>query len=219
MPPVLEKKGLPVIAWVGIGCGGFIVLGIIVSVIAFVQLKGVYDKFVANPEKAGAEMIVSMNPDLKMLSQDEAKGTMTIRTKDGQEMTLSYKDISEGKFTLTDANGNTTTLGSTDLSKVPAWVPKAADLTDGMSLFHTDGNGKISGQFSSKSVTSEEDLKTFFDKAADDQGLTNKSNSSINADGTSVVTLTYSGGSKTLKILITDKSGSPAIIITQYTEE
>ncbi len=38
-----------------------------------------------NPEKAAPEMSVKMNPELGKVSQDHAKGELTIRTKDGQE--------------------------------------------------------------------------------------------------------------------------------------
>lgn len=56
--------------------------------------------FEKNPERAVAEMVVNISPDLEKISSDEKAGTMTIRTKDGKETTLSYKDISEGKFNL-----------------------------------------------------------------------------------------------------------------------
>ena len=45
-------------------------------------------------------MMVRMNPDVEKVSQDETKGEMTIRTKDGKEMTSRYKDIAEGKFMM-----------------------------------------------------------------------------------------------------------------------
>lgn len=217
-PPASAKKGMPALAWVGIGCGGIIVLAIVAAVFAFAKLKGVAEKFAANPEKAGAELIVSMNPDLKMLSQDEQKGTMTIRTKDGQEMTLSYKDIAEGKITMTDAAGNTTSLGSTDLSQVPAWVPKPDGLSDAVSLYHTNSGGKISGQFSGKSAMSLEDLKTFFESAAEKIGFASTSATAMEMNGTSVATLEYSENARTLKIVITEKRGSPALINIHYTE-
>ena len=222
MPPTSSpapvKKGMPGIAWVGIGCGGLLVIAIIVGAIVFSKVKGTLEDFAANPEKAAAEMIVSMNPELEMVSQDEENGTMTIRTKDGKEMTLSYQDIAEGKMEVTDADGNTTRLGSPDLSLVPAWVPKAPDLTEGISMFHTAAGGRVSGQFSGKSVTGVEDLKEFFENAASDQGLSSSSNSSTSMNGTSVATQEFTGGGKSLKIVITEKPGSAALINTNYSE-
>ncbi len=54
--------------------------------------------FSENPEKAAAELIVKMSPDLTKISTDEEAGTMTIRMKDGSEKTMSFEDISEGRF-------------------------------------------------------------------------------------------------------------------------
>ena len=143
---------------------------------------------------------------------------MTIRTKDGKEMTLSYKDIAEGRITMTDDSGNVTTLGSTDLSAVPAWVPKTDDFSDGVSLFHSEAGGKVSGQFSGKSSKGVEDLKTYFEGAASAQGLSSNSSSSMSMGSTSVATLEFSGSGKTLKIVITEKSGTATLINTHYSE-
>lgn len=206
------------VAWLGIGCGGIILIAIIAGIFLFKAGADKFKEFAANPEKAGAEMIVSMTPELTKVSQDDAKGTMTIRTKDGKEMTLSYKDIAAGKITMTDEDGNTTTLGSTDLSLIPAWVPKADDFTDGVSLYHSDAGGKIEGQFSGKSSKGGDDLKESFGKAASGLGLSNSSSSSMDLNGTLVATLEYSGGGKSLKVVITEKSGSPTLINTHYSE-
>lgn len=218
-PPAPAKKGMPAIAWVGIGCGGLLLIAIIAGALLFKAGADKFKEFAANPEKAGAEMIVSMNPELKKVSQDDKNGTMTIRTKDGKEMTLSYKDIAEGKIPMVDANGNPIQFGSSDLSKVPAWVPKPPDLTDGISIYHSDGGGEISGQFSGKSGQSAEDLKAFFEKASSDQGLSSNASTSMNVNGIAVVTLEYSNGGKSVKIAITEKSGSATLINTNYTEK
>jgi len=217
-PQATAKKGMPAIAWVGIGCGGLILIGLILAVVGFIMAKGKIEEFAANPEKAGAEMIVSMNPDLEMVSQDDGKGEMTIRTKDGKEMTLSYKDISEGRIQMTDQDGNTTRIGSSDLSQVPAWVPQAPDLSEGISTFHSNAGGKITGQFSGRSGKSLDDLKSFFEGEASSAGLSSSSSSSTNMGATSVATLKFSGGGKTLNIVITEKPGSSALVNTNYSE-
>lgn len=216
-PPV--KKGMPGIAWVGIGCGGLLLIGIIVGAILFNMFAGKIKEFAANPEKAAAEMIVAANPDLEKVSQDDDKGEMTIRTKDGKEITLSYKDLAEGKISVTDENGNTTRMGSADLSQVPAWVPKAADLSDGVSIFHSEGGGQVSGQFSGKSSQNLDQLRTFFEGEASGLGFGSSSNSSMDANGIGVVTLEFSGGDKSLTLVITEKPGSSTLVNTNYSEK
>ena len=209
---------MPALAWVGIGCGGLLLIALALGVYGFIVAKKKIDEFAANPEKAAAEMVISMAPDFEKLSQDDAKGTMTIRTKGGEEMTLSYKDIAEGKFTVTDKDGNTTMVGSPDLSNVPAWVPKAPDFTDGLSVFHSEAANEISGQFSGKSKRGAEDLRTFFESEASSLGLTSSSSSSVNMGSTTTISLDFSGGGKSLKIVITEKPGSATLVNTNYSE-
>jgi len=216
-PPV--KKGMPAIAWVGIGCGGLLLLAIIVGAVVFGMFAGKIKEFAANPEKTGAEMMVSMNPDLEMVSQDEEKGQMTIRTKEGKEITMSYKDLAEGKISVTDADGNTTRIGSADLSQVPSWVPRAPDLSDSLSTYHSESGGKVDGQFSGSSDRSLEQLQTFFEAEASSLGLNSSSNNSMNSDGTSVVSLGFSGGGKSLAFVITEKPGSKTLVNTNYSEK
>ncbi|MBC7980532.1 MAG: hypothetical protein H7Y36_08220, partial [Armatimonadetes bacterium] len=144
---------------------------------------------------------------------------MTIRTKDGELITLSYKDISEGKITVKDKDGNTTRIGSADLSQVPAWVPKAPDITDGISTYHSDTANEITGQFSGKSDQTMEQLKVFFDAETSTLGFGSNSSKSMNLNDTNVITNSYSGDGKTLTIIITEKSGEKTLINTNYTEK
>jgi hypothetical protein len=177
-------------------------LAVIAAIFLFKAGADKFKEFAANPENAGAEMIISMSPDLEMVSQDEEKAEMTIRTKDGKETTLSYKDIAEGNIEVTDEN--VTSLGSTDLSRVPAWVPKVPDLSNGVSTFHSDADGEINGQFSGKSAKSLQELKDSFKSEASAQGLSNNSSSSRSMNGVGSSALSFAGTAKTLKVVITE---------------
>jgi hypothetical protein len=210
---------MPAIAWVGIGCGGLLLLAIVAGVFVIYIAKSKLEKFATNPEKAAAELMVSWNPDMEMVSQDEEKGTMTIRTKDGEEMTLSYNDIAEGRIVVTDKDGNTTRIGSADLSQVPAWVPKAPDLTDAISSYHSETSGEITGLFTGSSPRGSGDLRTFFESEATSLGLTSRSSSSMESGGTSTVSLGFQGGGKSLNIVITGKPGDGTLVNTNYSEK
>ena len=163
-PPAPKKEGIPALAWVGIGCGTLLIIAIVVISLLVGWCKrtvGDLSEFQRNPEKAAAEMMVRVNPDLEMVSQDETAGEMTIRTKDGKVMTLSYKDIAEGKFMVRDAEGNVAEFGSTDLSKVPAWVPRVPDMQSATAAFHSQQNGKLSGLYTATTDRSANDLNEF----------------------------------------------------------
>jgi uncharacterized protein YneF (UPF0154 family) len=104
------KKGLPVWAWVGIGCGALMILVLVVVMVGgfFVarKVKDVAADFEENPALATARMIVKLNPELEEVSTDEEAGTMTVRnTETGEEITVNFEDIEEGKFSFTTGEG------------------------------------------------------------------------------------------------------------------
>ncbi len=107
------KKGLPVWAWVGIGCGAVMILVLVVVMVGgfFVarKVKDVAADFEENPAMATARMIVKLNPELEEVSTDEEAGTITVRnTENGEEITVNFDDIEEGKFSFTTDKGEIT---------------------------------------------------------------------------------------------------------------
>lgn len=206
------------LAWAGIGCGGLLLIALALGVYGFIVAKKKIDEFAANPEKATAEMIISMQPDLKMLSQDEVNGTMTLRTKDGEEMTLSYKDIAEGKIIVTDKDGSTTRIGSSDLSQVPAWVPKPPDLTEGVSLFHSEAGSKITGQFSGKSALVADDVLKYLEGEASNLGFPTASGTRKFLNDVTIITHDFSSDVRSLNVVITEKPGEATLVNTTYME-
>jgi hypothetical protein len=155
-PPPLPgpKKGSSVLAWLGIGCGGILVVAFVVIVIAFVFFGSKAVEYARkaekNPAKAAAELFVRVNPDVELVSTDEQAGTMTIRIKEtGKLATVTYADLAQGRFSVTSEDGefrieadpsgggsaNVTMKRSEDsfsyvtgpeaASKVPSWVNAA----------------------------------------------------------------------------------------------
>ena len=107
------SKGLPVWAWVGIGCGALMILILVVVMVGgfFVarKVKDVAADFEENPALATARMIVKLNPEFEEVSTDEEAGTMTVRnTETGEEITVNFEDIEEGKFSFTTDKGEIT---------------------------------------------------------------------------------------------------------------
>jgi len=107
------KKGLPVWAWVGIGCGALMIMVLVVVMVGgfFVarKVKDVAADFEENPAMATAQMIVKFTPELEEVSTDEEAGTITVRnTETGEEITVNFEDIEEGKFSFTTDKGEIT---------------------------------------------------------------------------------------------------------------
>ena len=191
----------------------------IAAVIIFSFVKGKFEEFAKNPEKAAAEMMVSANPELEMVSQNDETGEMTIRTRNGEEMTLSYADISEGRIRVTDKDGNETRIGSTDLSRVPGWVPKAGDLSDAVSFYQSETGDEISGQFSGRTAASPEEIEAEIETQALALDMTAGGRSTMGVQGVSTTTLNFSGGGRELRVVITGRPGEKTQVNTNYAEK
>jgi hypothetical protein len=94
-PPPLQKKGLGPLAWVGIGCGGIVVLVIIAFVVFGVLFGGKIKQFAEdaqkNPARATATTIVTMSAgQLEMVAEDDANKRYTIREKQSGKLTTIY---------------------------------------------------------------------------------------------------------------------------------
>ena len=218
-PPVPPAKtDMPVLGWVGIGCGTLILIAGVVMFLLVSYCKHKVGEFTKNPEKATAELIVKMNPNLTLVSQDDAKGEMTIRTKDGEEMTMSYKDIAKGKFTMRDAKGNVTQLGDADLSKLPAWVPRVPKMKSASASFQNQEMGKMSGLYNATSSESLDALEAFFKAEAAKQQMSASPLTTTTTDGVETRILIYQGQGHQLNITISGKPGENVQVNVGYKE-
>lgn len=210
MPP--KKKGLHPLAWVGIGCGGLTLIGLIVigliSWFAYTKVK----ELARNPAKASAELMVQANPDIEKVSENETAGEMTIRVKStGEEITLKYNELANGKISIKDKDGNISVLGQGDLSKVPAWVPRYPGIADEATSFQVENSGKHSGVLSGTTSDSVDAIKNFYDGNAPTGSFTSKGHSIYNDGTTSKLSLNYSDGSKSLRIEAFGENGQTKI--------
>ncbi len=182
-----EKKGLSPWAWVAIGCGGLLLVAMIVMMVGgmFVAKKvgDFAEDFQENPA-AAAELLIKMNPDLELVESDREAGTITIRSKeDGEVITVNYDDIEQGKLsfetdegevtigvsgdaeegllTMTRDGEETMRIGSADMDDVPDWVPllPGAKATGTYSASTADG---VSGSFQLTSADSVDDVQAFY---------------------------------------------------------
>jgi len=104
-PPPPEEKKTSVWTWVLVGCGTFLILGVIAVVAGgyFVWNKakeaGLDPELMQKqPALATAKMMVAMNPDIELVSVDEAKQLITIKDKKtGETMTINLDQARSGK--------------------------------------------------------------------------------------------------------------------------
>jgi hypothetical protein len=117
--PPPQKKGLGALAWLGIGCGGLVVLLIILVAVVGMRLGPALKQFGAdaqkNPTKATAEMMVKIgNGQFEMIAEDEPNKRYTIRQKTTGKLMTIYWDAKkkapvtiEGDFSAIPADANT----------------------------------------------------------------------------------------------------------------
>jgi len=219
--PVAPRKGLHPLAWVGIGCGGLLIVAIIAGAFIFGAAKRLYDEtvseFVKNPEKTVAEQVVKMNPDLEMLYEDDEAGEMTIRnTATGEETTISYQDLAKGKLTIKGEDGSLTQLGSADISVVPAWVPAYPTMSDPVIPYHQDKAGEIQGLLSFSTTDTPAEVVAFYESGM--RGASQTSSSFANIGDLNTSSKTFKDGKKTLTISAQKSPTEPTQVQVSYQE-
>jgi len=246
-PTSAARKGLPVLAWVGIGCGAIIVVGIIVTLVGgfFVakKVKEVAGDMQDNPVKATAEFVIRANPELDLVESNDEDGTMTIKNnKTGEVATFDYTDIKEGRFRWTtdegevsidassaaagEGGGITVTTpdgsskyGSGDSVSLPNWVPDypGSEPTSNLSSETADGSMSIVGF---QTTDTAKDVLEFYRREMESEGLKILNHTlSSGAQGEGGVALAESADKKrTVNVLVTSR-GRETDVRVQYNEK
>jgi hypothetical protein len=117
-PPQQQKSG--VLKWVLLGCGSFVILGIVVTCL-FVwwgwnkaKQAGLDPELLQKkPALAVAKMAVANDSDVEVISSDDVKGTLTIRDKKtGKILTLDVDEADKGKVVFRGEDGEEVVLGA-----------------------------------------------------------------------------------------------------------
>ena len=245
-PAAPPRKGLHPLAWVAIGCISILLLlgiGFVATTWwAANKIKNFAEQAQKDPNYAvrkAAEWAVKMNPEVELVSTDEAAGTITVREKKtGKETTLGFKDISEGKFSITTGDGEkvgidvsggehggtmkvetgkgTATFGAgEDAAKVPDWIPLYPGATfEGQGSMEL--NGARHGTFTLRSDAAAADLVSFYKDKMSGLGLQVQSLSMdmSNAQGTM---LNGTSEKRTLSVSVGSENGRTAVQVV-YSE-
>jgi hypothetical protein len=242
---VPQAKKSNVWVWVVAGCVGIVVLGgVVVGGVVWWgarKVKSVAEHYEKNPQMAAAQMIVAMNPDVELVSTDEAAGTMTVREKKtGKVTTIGINDAKEGRWnvTTTDAQGqkssvsydakagqvvatgpdgnSTTTFGST--SKVPDWIPAyPGAAAEGVYAAQTDDQN--TGSFSATSDDGVDKVFSFYKDqlAAAGFKVTENRYSGSGGDG-GMVAGESTDGKRTVSVILAAEDGKTKVTGT-YSEK
>ena len=108
-----QKKGMPTWGWVLIGCGGIVVLGMVVMLalgaFVFNKAQDFAEDLERNPAYAAAKVLAFADSNIEVVDSDDEKQTVTIRNKQTDEtVTLNLEDIENGKIEWITKDGKVT---------------------------------------------------------------------------------------------------------------
>jgi hypothetical protein len=174
-----------------------------------------------NPQKTIAEMAIRSNKDLEKVSENDATGEFTFRNKKtGEETTMSYSDVAEGKITVKDSEGNVTQLGGkADLSNVPKWVPRYPGGEAAVGVIQQEQGSKAEGMLSLTTPDAPEKVVAFFKDAGEKAGMTTGSENSMNLGGQQMSQIELTSDGRKLNVTASKNSGDEkTMIVLSYLE-
>jgi hypothetical protein len=190
-PPAKKSKAL---TYVLAGCGGLLVLVVLIMMAVGLWVRSKVADFKSNPAFAAAKLAASLNPDVEVLDANQSTGKITMRDKKtGKTVTMDFRDIQKGRFSLEGENGEKVDLnakgegdsgsltvngpdgsmqfGSGASAKAPAWVPKypGGQVVGTFSAQGAQGEG---GTFQVKCSGSVEEVAAFYEREMKSAGMT-----------------------------------------------
>ena len=248
-PPPPGKKKMGPLGWVLIGCGGIVVLGIIVVVALglFVVHKAKQagldpELMKSNPGLAGAKMLVAMNPDLEMTSVDDARGVVHIHDKkQNKNFILNFEDAKKGKLTLQEEGKEAVTLsasgsgenGSFEVKSsegsfklggggpvnLPSWVPSYPDSHPQATMTSEDAHGKHAA-YSFKTGDSVEKVVSFYKDAFASSGLKVANSSMAEGNGNTTGMVSANDEGKDREVLmVVGNQNGETTVTVTYSEK
>ncbi len=240
------KKGIPAWAWVGIGCAAMVIVILVVVMIGgfFVarKVQDVAADFEENPALATARMIVKLNPELEEVSVDEDAGTMTIRnTKTGDEITVNFEDIEEGRFSFTTDEGEITvdasemkesgsikvtdedgtvvlSTGAAVSEDVPSWVPVYPG-TEATSRHTMRTEDEQTGGFELETADTVKEALEFYKAALEGEGFEVVVNTFSQDDSEGgMVNGSHGEKGRNVVAIFNSEGGGPTKIVVSYSE-
>jgi hypothetical protein len=168
--PPTKAKVSPIV-WILVAVLGFIVLG-------FIGLVGTGLYLARNPGMVLGKLITAANPDAEVVSTDSGAKTITIRDrKTGEEVTVSFDDVKNGRFKMTGI-GKHGEIGNIEIGggagKTPSWVPTypGAKAMGNFTAQGDDGSGRgVGGVVTFESSDAPEKVTEFYKDKIGSMGL------------------------------------------------
>jgi uncharacterized protein YneF (UPF0154 family) len=208
MPPA--RKATSPWVWVAVGCGGILVVAFIIFLLLGVffakKVKNFAEEAGKNPAMAAARLAAAADPDVEVVSTDDAANTITLRNKKtGETITLDVSQVKKGAIKFLSEKGEVTIGGGEQ--EPPAWVPRYPGV-EPQPMYSSQGEG--------------EHLAGWHFKTPDDPGkVLSFYESHLKADGFSVSTnmARHEGKAAGGLLTATAENQERQVMVTVTTEE
>jgi hypothetical protein len=215
-PPPPTKGKISPLVWILVGIFGLFLLGCI-------ALVGTGLFIARNPGLVIGKLITAGNPDAEVVSTDNGNQTIRVRNrKTGEEVTLSFDDVKNGKFKMS-AIGKNGEVANVEIGggagKMPSWVPTypGAKAEGNLSARGDDGSGRGAGgvvSFSSFDAPSK--VMEFYTDKINSMGM--KVLTSTNTEDGGTIMAQTEDENRTLQVMV-GKSGSNTHIALTFGEK
>lgn len=221
-----QRKGLSPLAWVAIGCGGLLVMAVVVTIVVgmFIAKKArdVVAEYEDNPAMAAAVLAVKLNPEVELVEADSDEGTLTVRnTRTGEVVTLDLADVEQGRFSFSSDEGTAEfRAGGGGTGDLPSWVPiYPGTSTEGGFSMQSDQGG-LSGAFSAETGDSVDEVVAFYEARLRQDGfdVTKTSYSTGVTTGATLLGTDESTG-RNVHLGVTREGATTSLAVTYGTEE
>ena len=215
-----EKKKMHPLGWVGIGCGGILILAVIAGVLMVKKCTDYVGDMQAEMahqnHSDSAEKIVELSPGFEMASNDPEAGEMTLRLAgSGETATFPYEEIVKGNVTITRADGGQVSLTSSAITEVPAWVPRYPKVETQNMVVHTASGSTAEGVICFTTLDDPSAVTSFYETSL--AHMSGGSSSSFSMNDMKMASKSFSDGGDTLNIDATKSgSGEPTQVTVTY---
>jgi hypothetical protein len=236
-PPPARKSNT--LLYVLAGCGGLLVLVLLVMTVIGFYVRSKVKEFGGNPAFAAAKMAVALNPNVALVEANERTGKITVRDKKtGKTVTMDFRDIQKGRFSFEDDEGKKIDLeakgegdsgsmtvkgpegsmqfGGGSAARIPAWVPQYPG-AQVVGTFSAQGGQGDSGTFQLKCSGSVETVAAFYEREIKAAGMTVQKHSMQSGNTSTIMVMgenTSDGRSMSATVSSTDQ-GTAAQIVYQ----
>lgn len=190
-----------------------------------------------NPGLATAKLLVATNPDLEVVSTDDARGLITIRQRStGKTMTVNFDEIKRGRLTFkedgkdavtleTHGDGNTGSLqmkaGSESLNiganqaTLPAWVP-AYPNSKPASTFSLNAKEGTTASFQFQTQDAPKDVVGFYETGLKQAGfrMSASTTSENGASSGGLVSAEDAANKRTVAVIVGTGSNGTTVSVT-----